>query len=48
VAAAVAKERVEVIARAMLPFLAVEVVVILLITYFEDLVLFMPRLLGLH
>jgi len=48
VAAAVAKERVEVIARAMLPFLAVEVVVILLITFFEDLVLFMPRLLGLH
>ena len=48
VAAAVSKERVEVIAKAMLPFLAVEVAVIFLITYFEQLVLFVPRLLGLH
>jgi len=47
VAAAVSKEKVEVIARAMLPFLAVEIAVIFLITFFEDLVLFVPRLLGL-
>jgi len=48
VAAAVAKERVEVIAKAMLPFLAVEVAVILLITFFPQFVLFVPGLLGLH
>jgi len=48
VASAVAKERVEVIAKALLPFLAVEVVVIFLITYFENLVLFVPRVLGLY
>jgi TRAP-type transport system large permease protein len=47
VAASVSKEKVEVIAKAMLPFLAVEVFVIFLITFFEDLVLFVPRLLGL-
>jgi TRAP-type C4-dicarboxylate transport system permease large subunit len=47
VAAAVSKEKVETIAKALLPFLAVEFAVIFLITMFEDLVLFMPRLLGL-
>jgi len=47
VAAAVAKERVEAIAVALLPFLAVEAAVIFLITFFEDLVLTAPRLLGL-
>ena len=47
VAAAVSKEKVETIAKAMLPFLAVEIAVIFLITMFEDLVLFVPRLLGL-
>jgi tripartite ATP-independent transporter DctM subunit len=47
VAAAVSKEKVESIARAMLPFLAVEIAIIFLITLWEDLVLFVPRLLGL-
>ncbi len=47
VAAAVSKEKVETIAKAMLPFLAVEIAVIFLITMFEDFVLFVPRLLGL-
>ena len=48
VASSVSRERVETIARAMLPFLAVEAGVIFLITFFEDLVLFLPRLMGLH
>jgi tripartite ATP-independent transporter DctM subunit len=47
VAASVSGERVESIARAMLPFLAVEVAVIFLITYFPALTLTVPRLLGL-
>ncbi len=47
VASSVAKVRVEAIVKSMLPFLAVEVLVIFLITYVEDLVLFMPRILGL-
>ena len=47
VAASVSGERIESIARAMLPFLAVEVVVIFLITYFPALTLTVPRLLGL-
>ena len=47
VAASVSGERVESIVRAMLPFLAVEVVVIFLITYFPALTLTVPRLLGL-
>lgn len=46
VAASVSKERVETIARQMLPFLAVEVTVIFLITYFPVLSLTLPRLLG--
>ena len=46
VAASVSKERVEAIARQMLPFLAVEVTVIFLITYFPALSLTLPRLLG--
>jgi tripartite ATP-independent transporter DctM subunit len=46
VAASVSKERVETIARQMLPFLAVEVTVIFLITYFPALSLTLPRLLG--
>ena len=48
VASSVARERVESIAKAMLPFLAVEIVVIFLITFFEDLVLFLPRAMGLY
>lgn len=47
VASSVAKVRVEAIVKSMLPFLAVEVLVIFLITYVEDLVLFVPRILGL-
>jgi tripartite ATP-independent transporter DctM subunit len=47
VTASVAKESVENIVRALLPFLAVEVVVIFVITYFPSLVLTLPRLLGL-
>ena len=46
VGAAVSRERVETIAWQMLPFLAVEVLVIFLITYFPALSLALPRLLG--
>ncbi len=46
VAAGIARERVERIALAMLPFLAVEIAVILLITYIPELPLTLPRLLG--
>ncbi len=48
VAASISKERVEVIAKSIFPFLLVEAGVIFLITFVEDLVLFVPRLLGLH
>jgi TRAP-type C4-dicarboxylate transport system permease large subunit len=47
VAASISGERVESIVRAMLPFLAIEVAVIFLITYFPALTLTVPRLLGL-
>ncbi|GLQ17080.1 TRAP transporter large permease [Maritalea porphyrae] len=46
VASAVAKERVEAIAKAILPFLAVEIVVIFLITYFPAISMTIPRLTG--
>ena len=46
VAASVSRERVETIARAILPFLAVEVFVIFLITYFPFISLTIPRLTG--
>jgi len=46
VASAVSKERVESISRAILPFLAVEIVVIFLITYFPALSMTIPRLAG--
>ena len=46
VAAAVSGEKVESIAREALPFLAVEVLVIFLITYFPAISLTLPRLLG--
>jgi TRAP-type C4-dicarboxylate transport system permease large subunit len=47
VAASVSGERIENIVRAILPFLALEVAVIFLITYFPELVLALPRALGL-
>jgi tripartite ATP-independent transporter DctM subunit len=47
VASSVSGERLEKIVRAILPFLALEVVVIFLITYFPGLVLTLPRWLGL-
>lgn len=47
VTASVARERVENIVRALLPLLAVEVLVIFVITYFPSLVLTLPRALGL-
>ena len=47
VAASVSGEPVERLARALLPFLAVEVSVILLVTYVPALSLTLPRLLGL-
>ncbi|MGE4611490.1 MAG: TRAP transporter large permease [Paracoccaceae bacterium] len=46
VASSVSGERVETISRAILPFLAVEVVVIFLITYIPALSMFIPRLTG--
>lgn len=46
VAAAVSKERVTTISRAILPFLAVEIVVIFLITYFPAFSMTIPRLTG--
>lgn len=46
VGAAVSRERVETIAWQMLPFLAVEILVIFLITYFPGLSLALPRWLG--
>ena len=47
VTASVAKESVERIVKALVPFLAVEILVIFLITYFPSLVLTLPRMLGL-
>ena len=47
VTASVARERLENIVRAILPFLAVEIAVLLLITFFPSLVLTLPRWLGL-
>jgi tripartite ATP-independent transporter DctM subunit len=46
VAASVSRERVETISRAILPFLAVEVLVIFLITYVPAISLTIPRLAG--
>ena len=47
VTSSVSGVRVESIVRAMLPFLAVEILVLLLITYFPPLTLALPRWLGL-
>ena len=46
VSASVSGDKIETIARQMLPFLAVEVAVIFLITYFPALSMTLPRLLG--
>ena len=46
VASAVSKERVETIAKAILPFLAVEILVIFLITYIPAISMTIPRLTG--
>lgn len=46
VASSVSGERVEAISRAILPFLAVEVLVIFLITYIPALSMFIPRITG--
>ncbi|MEM1374111.1 MAG: TRAP transporter large permease [Pseudomonadota bacterium] len=46
VAASVSREKVETISKAILPFLAVEVVVIFLITYFPAISMTIPRLTG--
>jgi len=46
VASSVSGERVESISRAILPFLAVEVLVIFMITYIPALSMFIPRLTG--
>ncbi|MEO1536283.1 MAG: TRAP transporter large permease [Pseudomonadota bacterium] len=46
VASSVAKEKVETIAKAILPFLAVEVLVIFLITYFPAISMTIPRITG--
>ncbi|TPE51530.1 TRAP transporter large permease [Maribrevibacterium harenarium] len=47
VASSVSGERIETISRAILPFLAVEVAVIFLVTFFPSLSMTVPRLLGL-
>lgn len=47
VASSVSGEKVETISRAILPFLAVEIFVIFLITYFPAISMTIPRLLGL-
>ena len=47
VASSVSGERIESISKAILPFLAVEVVVIFLVTFFPSLSMTVPRLLGL-
>lgn len=46
VAAAVSREKVETIAKAILPFLAVEIIVIFLITYIPALSMTIPRITG--
>lgn len=47
VASSVSGEKVETISRAILPFLAVEILVIFLITYIPEISMTIPRLLGL-
>jgi TRAP-type C4-dicarboxylate transport system permease large subunit len=47
VLASVTGERIEAIAKSLWPFLVAEVLVLILIAYWPDLTLFVPRLLGL-
>ncbi|CUB04277.1 TRAP transporter large permease [Marinomonas fungiae] len=47
VASSVSGERIETISKAILPFLAVEILVIFLVTFFPSLSMTVPRLLGL-
>ena len=47
VLSSVTGERIEAIAKALWPFLLVEIAVLVMIAYWEDLTLFVPRLLGL-
>ena len=46
VASGVAKISLERIAKAVIPFLAIEIVVLLLTTYIEPITMFLPRLFG--
>ncbi len=46
VASAISGERVEILAKTILPFLAVEIIVIFLITYFPSVSMFIPRYFG--
>jgi TRAP-type transport system large permease protein len=47
VLASVTGERVEAISKALWPFLVVEIIVLFAVSMWEDLTLFIPRLLGL-
>jgi TRAP-type C4-dicarboxylate transport system permease large subunit len=47
VISAIARENYWVMARETLPFVAIEIVVLLVITFFPEIVLFLPRLMGL-
>jgi TRAP-type C4-dicarboxylate transport system permease large subunit len=47
VLASVTKEKIENITKSLWPFLLAEVVVLILVAYWEGLTLFVPRLLGL-
>jgi TRAP-type transport system large permease protein len=47
VLASVTGERVEAISKALWPFLVVEILVLFAVSMWEDLTLFIPRLLGL-
>jgi tripartite ATP-independent transporter DctM subunit len=46
VAAPIAKIRFEKIARAAVPFIAIQIVVLMIITYIPEIILFLPRLFG--
>lgn len=46
VSSGIAKVRVEDVSRKILPYLAIEIVVLFIITYFPDVVLWLPRLTG--
>ncbi len=46
VASSIAKIKIEAISRHILPFLAAEAVVLMLITYWSDIVMVLPNILG--